>query len=46
MVVYTADDPDEALETVAVACPHCWHINHAMLPATIAYNNEYRAEKP
>jgi hypothetical protein len=46
IVVYMADDPDEALETVAVACPHCWHINHAMLPATIAYNNEYRAEKP
>jgi hypothetical protein len=46
VVVYVAEDPDEGLETVAVACPHCWHINQAMLPASVAYNNEYRAEKP
>jgi len=45
-VVYVEEDPDEAQETVAVACPHCWHINQAMLPASVAYNNEYRAEKP
>src|SRR5262249_34170036 len=40
VVVYVAEDPDEGLETVAVACPHCWHINQAMLPASVAYNNE------
>jgi hypothetical protein len=44
VVVYDAA-PDEAEETVAVACPHCWKINHVLVGETAAETRDYRAEK-
>ena len=37
--------PDEPLVIAAVACPHCWHINHIEMGAWAAEGNDYRAEK-
>ncbi len=44
VVIYDAA-PDEAEETVAVACPHCWNINHVLVGETAAETRDYRAEK-
>jgi hypothetical protein len=36
---------DEPLESVPVACPHCWHVNRTMVGQWAATGKEYRAEK-
>jgi len=36
---------DEPLESVPVACPHCWHLNRTMVGQYAATGKEYRAEK-
>jgi DNA-directed RNA polymerase subunit RPC12/RpoP len=37
--------PDEAEETVPVACPHCWHRNYVLVAESAAETREYTAEK-
>lgn len=37
--------PDEAEETVAVACPHCWHRNYVLMAESAAETKEFTAEK-
>jgi DNA-directed RNA polymerase subunit RPC12/RpoP len=37
--------PDEAEETVPVACPHCWHRNYVLVAESAAESREYTAEK-
>lgn len=37
--------PDEAEETVAVACPHCWHRNYVLVPESAAETRDFTAEK-
>jgi len=44
VVIYEAR-PEEAEESVAVACPHCWHVNHVLVGETAAEARDYRAEK-
>jgi hypothetical protein len=44
VVVYDAA-PDEPEETVAVACPHCWQVNHVLVAEGAAETRDYRAEK-
>jgi hypothetical protein len=44
VVVYEAA-PDEPEETVAVACPHCWHVNQVLVSESAAESRDYRAEK-
>jgi hypothetical protein len=44
-VVFYESDPGEGLETVAVACPHCWHKNAVMIGYYAATGRDYRAEK-
>lgn len=44
VVVYEAA-PDEPEETVAVACPHCWQVNHVLVAEGAAETRDYRAEK-
>lgn len=36
---------DEPQERAAVACPHCWHINHVLIAESAADSKDYRAEK-
>ena len=36
---------DEAQERAAVACPHCWHVNHVLIAESAAESRDYRAEK-
>jgi hypothetical protein len=43
-VVYEAS-PDEPEETVPVACPHCWQVNHVLVAESAAESHDYRAEK-
>jgi DNA-directed RNA polymerase subunit RPC12/RpoP len=44
-VVRYESGPDEAEETVPVACPHCWHRNHVLVAESAAESREYTAEK-
>jgi hypothetical protein len=44
VVIYDAQ-PDEGLERVPVACPHCWSLNQVLVGAEAAANTDYRAEK-
>jgi phage FluMu protein Com len=44
VVIYEAA-PDEPEETVAVACPHCWQVNHVLVAEGAAETRDYRAEK-
>src|SRR5262245_45799730 len=44
VVIYDAA-PDEPEETVAVACPHCWQVNHVLVAEGAAETRDYRAEK-
>jgi phage FluMu protein Com len=44
VVVYEAA-PDEPEESVAVACPHCWTVNHVLVAESAAESRDYRAEK-
>jgi|SRR5687767_2995706 hypothetical protein len=37
--------PDEPQERAAVACPHCWAMNHVLISESAAENHDYRAEK-
>ena len=37
--------PDEGLERVPVACPHCWSLNQVLVGSEAAANTDYRAEK-
>jgi hypothetical protein len=37
--------PDEGEETVAVACPHCWHKNYVLIAESAAESRDYTAEK-
>lgn len=37
--------PEEAEETVPVACPHCWHRNYVLVAESAAESREYTAEK-
>ena len=43
-VIYEAQ-PSEPRQTVAVACPHCWHVNRVPVGSWAATGREYRAEK-
>jgi hypothetical protein len=36
---------DEPQERAAVACPHCWALNHVLISESAAENHDYRAEK-
>jgi len=36
---------DEGEETVAVACPHCWHRNYVLVGESAAETREFTAEK-
>jgi hypothetical protein len=36
---------DESQERAAVACPHCWAMNHVLISESAAENHDYRAEK-
>jgi hypothetical protein len=36
---------DEGEETVAVACPHCWHKNYVLIAESAAESREFTAEK-
>jgi hypothetical protein len=45
VVIYEAVT-GEGEETVPVACPHCWAINHALIGGSAAESRDYRAEKP
>jgi hypothetical protein len=44
VVLYEAA-PGEPEETVAVACPHCWTVNHVLVAESAAESRDYRAEK-
>ena len=44
VVVYEAL-PDEGEESVPVACPHCWQVNHVLVAESAAEAKDYRAEK-
>jgi len=44
VVVYEAQ-PDEPKERVAVACPHCWALNHVLIGSWAACGQEFRADK-
>ena len=44
VVIYDST-PDEGLERVPVACPHCWSLNQVLVGAEAAANTDYRAEK-
>ena len=44
VVVYEAS-AEECEESAPVACPHCWHVNHALVGERAAETREYRAEK-
>jgi hypothetical protein len=44
-VVVFESQPGEALVSTAVACPHCWHINHVQIGAWAASGHDFRAEK-
>ena len=44
VLVYEAP-PEEDLETVRAACPHCWHVNHVLVAASAAAAKDYRVEK-
>ena len=43
-MVYEAQ-PGEPLVLAAVACPHCWQINRAMVGDWAAAGHDFRAEK-
>jgi hypothetical protein len=36
---------DEPQERAAVACPHCWHVNHVLIAESAVESRDYRAEK-
>lgn len=36
---------DEGEETVAVACPHCWHRNYVLVAESAAESRDFTAEK-
>ena len=44
VVLYEAA-PDEPEEMVAVACPHCWTVNHVLVAESAAESRDYKAEK-
>ena len=37
--------PGEGDESVPVACPHCWQVNHVLVAESAAEARDYRAEK-
>lgn len=37
--------PDEGEESVPVACPHCWQVNHVLVAESAAEAKDYRAEQ-
>jgi hypothetical protein len=37
--------PNEAKETVSVACPHCWRVDRLEIGQNAALSKEYRADK-
>jgi hypothetical protein len=37
--------PGEGEESVPVACPHCWQVNHVLVAESAAEARDYRAEK-
>jgi hypothetical protein len=43
VVVYDAE-AGEATETVPVACPRCWQIDHVAVAQTAGINSDYRVE--
>jgi hypothetical protein len=44
VVTYEAG-ADEGEETVAVACPHCWHKNYVLIAESAAESRDFTAEK-
>jgi len=44
-VVAYESRPDETRVLAAVACPHCWEINHLEIGEWAAAGRDYRAEK-
>ena len=44
VLVYEAP-PEEDQETVKAACPHCWHVNHVLVAASVAASKDFRVEK-
>jgi len=43
-VVYEAL-PNEPRYTVAVACPHCWEVDHIEIGENAALSKQYRADR-
>ena len=43
VIVYEAET-GEPTETVPVACPRCWQIDHVTLPQSAGLNSDYRVE--
>lgn len=44
VVVYEAE-PDEPEESVPVACPHCWQIEHVTVARSAGLGRDYRADR-
>ncbi len=45
IIVVYEPQPNDPLVPAAVACPHCWAINHVEIGGWAAAGREYRAEK-
>ena len=44
-VVMYESQGDEGEETVAVACPHCWHRNYVLVAESAAESRDFKSEK-